>query len=132
MVQILNRQPFLLVLDKLERALAACARFDAADLSDDNLDEQTANRVGGPSDCVGPHRLRKTADPRAGAFLKRLARGLPCWVPKVPSNSLAQTSGVRPGIATGGTGMLMSQESFSGIVSSLEFKACSHETFLPE
>lgn len=74
LLQALNRQPFLLVLDGLERALVAYARFDAAHLADDDLDQQTGNRVAGPSEIVGPHRLRKTADPRAGAFLKQLAQ----------------------------------------------------------
>jgi hypothetical protein len=72
---LLNREPFLLVLDGLERVLVAYARFDAAHLADgDEVDKQTENRVAGPAEIVGPHRLRKAADPRAGAFLKRLAQ----------------------------------------------------------
>jgi tetratricopeptide (TPR) repeat protein len=55
--------------------------MDAARLADDNLDQETANRVAGayglPASAadsfVGQHRLRKTADPRAGAFLRKLA-----------------------------------------------------------
>ncbi|HWN93774.1 MAG TPA: hypothetical protein VNT99_01965 [Methylomirabilota bacterium] len=42
---ILDQQPFLLVLDGLERILLAYARMDAAQMLDDDLDEQTANRV---------------------------------------------------------------------------------------
>jgi hypothetical protein len=77
----LDREPFLVVLDGLERILIAYARMDAAHLSDDNLDQETANRVAGaiglPTSAagsfVGQHRLRKSADPRAGAFLRKLA-----------------------------------------------------------
>lgn len=76
----LDRKPFLLVLDGLERILIAYARMDAAHLSDDDFDSQTANFVasvyGLPASAAqsftGEHRLRKTADPRAGAFLRKL------------------------------------------------------------
>ena len=69
----LDHAPFLLVLDGLERILIAYARLDAARLSDDDFDRQTANVVAGayglPASAaqsfVGQHRLRKTADPRA-------------------------------------------------------------------
>jgi tetratricopeptide (TPR) repeat protein len=78
----LDREPHLVVLDGLERILIAYARMDAARLSDDDLDERTANRVaravGLPESAaesfVGQHRLRKTADPRAGSFLRKLSR----------------------------------------------------------
>ena len=77
----LDREPFLLVLDGLERILIAYARMDAAHLSDDDYDKQTANfvahAIGLPASAAqsftGEHRLRKTADPRAGAFLRKLA-----------------------------------------------------------
>ncbi|HLL77000.1 MAG TPA: hypothetical protein VK421_17225, partial [Pyrinomonadaceae bacterium] len=77
----LDREPFLLVLDGLERILIAYARMDAAHLSDDDYDRQTANFVadaaGLPASAAqsftGEHRLRKTADPRAGSFLRKLA-----------------------------------------------------------
>ena len=77
----LDHAPFLLVLDGLERILIAYARLDAARLADDDFDRQTANVVAGayglPASAaqsfVGQHRLRKTADPRAGAFLRKLA-----------------------------------------------------------
>lgn len=76
----LDREPFLIVLDGLERLLIAYARMDAAHLSDDDYDRQTANYVanayGLPASAAqsftGEHRLRKTADPRAGAFLRKL------------------------------------------------------------
>ena len=78
----LDREPFLLVLDGLERILIAYARMDANRLADDDLDQQTANFVAGamglPESAAqtftGEHRLRKTADPRAGNFLRKLAR----------------------------------------------------------
>jgi tetratricopeptide (TPR) repeat protein len=77
----LDREPFLLVLDGLERILIAYARMDAAHLSDDDYDKQTANfvanAIGLPASAAqsftGEHRLRKTADPRAGSFLRKLA-----------------------------------------------------------
>src|SRR2546423_7637065 len=43
----LDREPFLLVLDGLERILIAYARMDANRLADDDLDQQTANVVAG-------------------------------------------------------------------------------------
>jgi len=78
----LDREPFLLVLDGLERILIAYARMDANRLADDDLDQQTANVVAGvmglpesaAQSFTGQHRLRKTADLRAGNFLRRLAR----------------------------------------------------------
>jgi hypothetical protein len=78
----LDCEPFLLVLDGLERILIAYARMDASRLADDDLDRQTANVVAGimglpesaAQSFVGQHRLRKTADPRAGNFLRKLAR----------------------------------------------------------
>ncbi len=62
----LDREPFLVVLDGLERILVAYARMDAARLSDDDLDQRTANALG------ARHQLRKATDPRVGAFLRRL------------------------------------------------------------
>lgn len=81
LLNILNKEPFLIVLDGLERILIAYARMDAAYLRDDDLDERTANRVAGAlglpesaaQSFVGQHQLRKTADPRAGNFLRKLA-----------------------------------------------------------
>src|SRR6266566_3212136 len=81
LLSILDREPFLLVLDGLERILIAYARMDAARLSDDDLDQRTANFVAGayglPESAaqtfIGQHRLRKTADLRTGAFLRKLA-----------------------------------------------------------
>ncbi|HXF38114.1 MAG TPA: DUF4062 domain-containing protein [Blastocatellia bacterium] len=78
----LEREPFLLVLDGLERIMIAYARMDANRLADDDLDQRTANAVVGAMGLVesatrffkGQHRLRKTGDPRAGNFLRRLAR----------------------------------------------------------
>ncbi|HJR05730.1 MAG TPA: DUF4062 domain-containing protein [Pyrinomonadaceae bacterium] len=81
LLSALDREPFLLVLDGLERILIAYARMDAAHLSDDAYDKQTANfvanAVGLPASAAqsftGEHRLRKTADPRAASFLRKLA-----------------------------------------------------------
>jgi tetratricopeptide (TPR) repeat protein len=81
LLSILDREPFLFVLDGLERILIAYARMDAARLSDDDLDQRTANFVAGEfglpksaaQSFIGQHRLRKTADLRTGAFLRKLA-----------------------------------------------------------
>jgi len=78
----LNDKPHLFVLDGLERILIAYNSMDASRLADDELDQQTANRVTGAvglpktaaQSFVGQHRLRQTSDPRAGAFLQKLAR----------------------------------------------------------
>src|SRR5207302_9918211 len=43
LLALLDHEPFLLVLDGLERILIAYARMDAAHLSDDDYDSQTAN-----------------------------------------------------------------------------------------
>jgi tetratricopeptide (TPR) repeat protein len=77
----LDEEPYLFVLDGLERILIAYHRIDASYLADDAYDEQCANYVTGaiglPASAaksfVGQHRLRQTTDPRAGAFLQRLA-----------------------------------------------------------
>lgn len=79
---ILDHEPYLLVLDGLERILIAYARMDAAHLVDDDLDQQTANYVAGTlglpesaaQSFIGQHRLRRTADPRIGNYLRKLAR----------------------------------------------------------
>ena len=82
LLHILDREPHLLVLDGLERILIAYARMDAAHLADDDYDQRTANFIAytqGLSAAeketfLDGHRLRKTADPRAGQFLKKLSR----------------------------------------------------------
>ena len=78
----LNEEPYLLVLDGLERILIAYHRMDASYLADDEYDELTANWVAGAvglplsaaQSFIGQHRLRHTTDPRAGAFLQKLAQ----------------------------------------------------------
>ncbi|MCH8961136.1 MAG: hypothetical protein IH820_07350 [Bacteroidetes bacterium] len=82
LLAILDREPFLLVLDGLERILIAYARMDAAYLQDTDIDKETENYIAGalglPESAgqafVGRHQLRKTADVRAGQFLRKLAR----------------------------------------------------------
>jgi hypothetical protein len=75
LLQALDREPFLLVLDGLERILIAYARPDAAYLGDDDLeDRDLAGADSLPAQLTGQHRLRRTADPRAGLFLQRLAQ----------------------------------------------------------
>ncbi len=56
----LDQEPFLIVLDGLERITIAYARADAARLKDSEVENQG--------------NLRKTADPRAGRFLRKLAQ----------------------------------------------------------
>jgi tetratricopeptide (TPR) repeat protein len=78
----LNEEPYLLVLDGLERILIAYHRMDASYLANDEYDEQCANYVAGAvglphlaaQSFVGQHRLRRTTDPRAGAFIQKLAQ----------------------------------------------------------
>src|SRR5215213_5929239 len=70
LLAVLDREPFLLVLDGLERILIAYARMDAAYLNDDDLGlPESAN-----NSFTGQHQLRKAADPRVGLFLQRLAK----------------------------------------------------------
>ena len=81
LLSILDREPFLFVLDGLERILIAYARMDAARMTDDDLDQRTANFIAGvhglpestAQSFIGQHHLRKTADIRNGAFLRKLA-----------------------------------------------------------
>lgn len=81
LIRGLNEKPFLIVLDGLERILVAYNRMDAATLSDDELDQQTANFVAGveglPAEAAqtftGQHLLRRTTDWHAGRFLQMLA-----------------------------------------------------------
>jgi len=60
LLAILDREPFLIILDGLERLLIAYARMDANRLED--------REVGNNKN------LRKTADPRVGRFLRKLAQ----------------------------------------------------------
>jgi hypothetical protein len=81
LLEVLRQRPFLIVLDGLERLLLAYARTDSAYLDDTAFDENPATAVGGTSD--GPRdkgtspadarHLRRTADVRAGRFLRALA-----------------------------------------------------------
>lgn len=74
LLEALDRQPFLLVLDGLERILAAYARPDAAYLGDQDVEDRAlAGADSLPAQLAGRHRLRRAADPRIGLFLKRLA-----------------------------------------------------------
>jgi tetratricopeptide (TPR) repeat protein len=81
LLAVLDREQYLVVLDGLERILVAYARMDAAHLIDDDYDSQTANSVtstivlpvGVAQSFMGEHLLRKTTDPRAGAFLRKLS-----------------------------------------------------------
>jgi tetratricopeptide (TPR) repeat protein len=81
LLQHLNDKSYLIALDGLERILMAYNRMDASYLADDEYDQQTANWVAGAAGLpasaaqsfVGQHRLRDTTDPRAGAFLQKLA-----------------------------------------------------------
>jgi tetratricopeptide (TPR) repeat protein len=60
LLAVLDHQPFLLVLDGLERILIAYARMDASRLDDTEVGKEK--------------NFRKTADPRVGSFLKKLAQ----------------------------------------------------------
>jgi transcriptional regulator with XRE-family HTH domain/tetratricopeptide (TPR) repeat protein len=81
LLEVLTQQPFLVMLDGLERLLMAYARTDASYIDDTVFDEDTATCAGGAIDGardtgtspVGVHTLRRTADVRAGQFLRTLA-----------------------------------------------------------
>src|SRR5262249_8071922 len=78
----LSERTYLFVLDGLERNLLAYHRMDASYLADDDYDQRTAKYVADaaalPSSAAplftSRHRLRQTTDPRAGAFLQKLAQ----------------------------------------------------------
>jgi tetratricopeptide (TPR) repeat protein/energy-coupling factor transporter ATP-binding protein EcfA2 len=82
LLAVINREPFLFVLDGFEQTLVAYARNDADRLAGEGPDEQTAERIAdalGPHEGVaqsftGKHRLRMVTDPRAGNFLRKLTR----------------------------------------------------------
>ena len=71
LLTILDHEPFLIVLDGLERLLIAYATEDASHLRDDDLDTRTANVVAGAiglparpaQSFIGQSYLRKTASP---------------------------------------------------------------------
>ncbi len=82
LLAVLDREPYLITLDGLERLLIAYSRVNIARLSDEELDQQTGNLDAQVTDStengslfrtVSQHPLRKTVDPRAGSFLRRLA-----------------------------------------------------------
>jgi tetratricopeptide (TPR) repeat protein len=64
LLAVINREPFLFVLDGFERTLVAYARADGA--------LAPSESVALPS--AGERRLRRVADPRAGNFLRKLTR----------------------------------------------------------
>ena len=82
LLTILDHRPFVLVMDGLERILIAYARMDASRLSDEDYDKKTDNFVAnahGFSPVATPsftseRLLRKTADPRAGSFIRKLSK----------------------------------------------------------
>ncbi|MCP5071430.1 MAG: DUF4062 domain-containing protein [bacterium] len=82
LLQILDREPFVLVLDGLERLLIAYSGMRAAYVRDEELedaiDAQMADRIGLPTSAgqsyLGRHHLRKTIDPRVGIFIRKLSR----------------------------------------------------------
>ena len=63
----LDREPYLIVLDGLERILIAYARMDAAHLSDEKVDREIQQ-------ASSRRPPRKTSDPRTGRFLQKLAQ----------------------------------------------------------
>ena len=75
--EALDARPFLIVFDGVERMLNACARQNTIHSRDNGLlDEQVLNafihRSG--TQPIMRHWLRKTADPRAGAFIRKLCK----------------------------------------------------------
>jgi tetratricopeptide (TPR) repeat protein len=81
LLRVLDREPFLLVLDGLERVLIAYASLDFVHKNEEELDEWAASAVvNGPVPTeadkahLRQHRLRQTIDPRVGLFLRKLAK----------------------------------------------------------
>jgi hypothetical protein len=80
LLTVLDREPYLIVLDGIERLLIAYARPDAAHLADDDVDTEIAASAavtqglpaGAATSFTGQSRLRMAADPRVGDFLQRL------------------------------------------------------------
>lgn len=72
----LDRHPYVIVFDGLERALTAYVRSDAPRMPDAAIDEAFADRASSPAQSASRryHQLRATADPRAGKFLRSLTR----------------------------------------------------------
>jgi len=63
----LDREPYLIVLDGLERILIAYARMDVAHVSDEKIEREI-------QEASSRRSPRKTSDPRAGRFLQKLAQ----------------------------------------------------------
>jgi HEAT repeat protein len=81
LLRVLDREPHLIVLDGLERLLQAYARPSASQSVDAELDRQASESGEGPAlgaDATASlgqqHRLRRTINPRAGMFLRRLLK----------------------------------------------------------
>ncbi len=82
LIQILHKEPYLIVLDGLERLLTAYSRMDAPFLADGDIDEKSQNAVldaqGKPQGfyqmAAGRHALRLAGDPNVGRFLKILCQ----------------------------------------------------------
>jgi hypothetical protein len=82
LLNALNQKPFLFVLDGLERILIAYSRSDSLYELEQTVDPahqrmmERANKflsILGKREANPQQRLRKTADPRAGSFLRKLA-----------------------------------------------------------
>ena len=88
----LDRAPFLLVLDGLERILIAYARLDAARLADDDFDRQTANVVAEPTACLRAPRNRSSASTGCARPRTRArARSCASWPASTQSRVLVST-----------------------------------------
>jgi tetratricopeptide (TPR) repeat protein len=70
----LDSKKHLLVLDGVERILIAYAHLDFAHMSEEDLDRRTNNPFVAPRNRVVRDRLRRTIDPNAEKFLRRIAR----------------------------------------------------------
>jgi tetratricopeptide (TPR) repeat protein len=76
----LNEEPYLFVLDGLERILIAYHRMDASYLDDEEFDRETTNSIARANrlpvsiarSFFSQPRLRQATDRRAGAFLRKL------------------------------------------------------------
>lgn len=80
LLEVLKREPFVLVLDGLERLLLAYSRPDAAHVHDSEVEDaaehglaEVRGTAAALGSFVGKARLRAATDPRVGTFLRHLA-----------------------------------------------------------
>jgi len=72
LLSLLDRKPYLLVLDGLENLLEAYANPDLAYVNDEDMDRLTHDELAVSVVASDQHRRRRTVDRRAGEFVRKL------------------------------------------------------------